>query len=849
MSRLRILLLLIFLLFGSCALVAQKNAWSYFYPIQYTFGYSEKSDAYSGIPNEIISTIAEDELKPPSMIFITLNSLMNIHITTQEGRKSSLRITLGPKMITGNIHYRQFSMAGTMMPDRLTFGCRIQNTDSSSVFELPQVTSQNQPGNESPVLQCRIPHFSSDSDTLVVHHLRFYFDEAALTRFKDRINLINDYYAANAILDTLAEMIKDVDFSLIDHYPSYFIMLEEMNKILTIMKEKNFVQGLNLDSLDPAGFREKFDRISGISVIQSSTFLNKIKMLGTLNLNFSPDTLIRQFLDGVSRYIRWSLLVTERNSTIYQDYLDRYFHLKAFKDDRGVIRDLARIMYPIQNIDSSLARLSRQLYKAYRIRAGDLIKKQQYTEVMELLKNAHNLSEIDPYLKGKVNDRDLNSQAANGIYDALLSVADFAVGDGRQDMARAYISRAQNFKKEHMGFVTSDSLFNKVFKEVTEVLFSKCDTLYSNSRYFEALDCFNNCDKGFDPMTSALIHQRFEHKAQFCRYKILIYDGVDSLVKHDIHEAYRKFFLARQLSQKEHFPPDSLLDSLCTFTFPEYLTPILRSGEERILSNHMDKARKFADSIVSVFRTTGIKCSNEFSEAFARYMMKIEERECRNITESVAVILQRSQRENALKNFILAASSEDTVMMLIEHNPYCLIQYDGLQDTILKYEQAVEFQKMQKNIDHLFMSGQYKKAISGYPEMETCFAANQVSRFGLECIPLYDYIHKKSRPNLTVQVILYYNGKNDLQEAFRYLKLLRAQNYPERSARSCQKILGKSFATKDFNGQPKKDPVLMVMGYCGIDKWMKGFRIGYYSQAGHLRHKPFFTYLFRKWFA
>ena len=836
MSRLKILILLIFLLFGSVALVAQKGSCSYSFPVQYTFGYTEEPDVHSGISNEIITTIAEDELKPPYMIFFTLKSVMNIHIAVQEGKKPSLGITLGPEIISGNIHYRKFSMDGPMMPDRLSFDCYLQQKDGSSVFNLPQLTGQNQPGNESSVLQCRIPYFSCDSDTLVVHHLRFYFDETALTRFKDRINLINDYYAANAILDTLDEMVKDVDFIMIDHYPSYFIMLEEMNKILTILKEKDFVQGLNLDSLDPEGFRAKYERISGIAAIQTSTFLGKIKMLGTLNLNFSQDSLTKQFLDGVSRYIRWSLLVTERNSSIYQDYLDRYFHMKAFKDDRGVIRDLVKIMYPFQNIDSSLARISRRIHKAYRSKAEELIKNQQYTEVLKLLQNASNLNEVAPYLKGKVNDRDMITIAANGIYDSFLSVADFAVLDGRGDMARAYISRAQNFKKEHTGFVTSDSLFNKVFKEVTAVLFSNCDTLYGNLHFFEALDCYNNCEKGFDPITAYLIHQKLDYKAQFCTYKVLISDGIDSIAKHNVYEAYWRFFHARQLSRKEHFLPDFLLDSLCRITFPEYLIPLLHSGEELILANYLEKARKFADSIVSVFRTTGIECSNEFSEEMMRYQQKFEERECLNIAASVTAILQRSQHERELRNFILSASSSDSVRMLIEHNSYCSIQNDGLQDTILQYEQAVDFQKMQKKIDRLFMAGQYDKAISSYPEMERFFSFGNIGRFGLDCVPIYDYVQKKARDQLTISAIRYFREKKNLQESLRYLKMLRLQKYPRKNATPILEELGKEFARKDFHDQPDVKPVLLVIGYIGQDNWMAKFRVAYETEARHLRH-------------
>jgi hypothetical protein len=848
LSRLRILILIVFLFFGSMALFAQKSTCSFFFPVQSTFGYTEGLSGYSEIPNKIVAIIAEAAIKNPQRIFFYLNSQIKIRIVEPEGMNPMLRVFIGPQVISGDIHYRKFSMADVMIPDRVTLGCRIEKKDSSLILGLPETADLNLNNNDSSVLQCQIPHFSCDSDTIVLNHLHFCFDEEAFSRFKERVNLINDYYAANAIMDSLDKRITSFDIGAINNYPAFFILLEELNKILKIIKEKNFAQRLDLDSSDPEEFQIKYDRLSLFSVRGTATMLNNIKTYGELNSTFSQDSLITLFLDDICRYIRWSMLVTERNSLIYKEFLDSFFRLIAFVDDREVIRDLARYVYPANEIDSSLAMISAKISKAYLARADELMNNKQFIEADELLKNARDFNEINPYLKGNADYRDMITKASNGIYDSFLGVTDVAIQNGKLELAQTYMSRAQNYRKEHKEFVTSDSLFNKVLGELIAGSLSRCDTLFNTSQYFGAMECYQDLKKSIDSLTLSSIHSGLESKIQFCKFKMLIAEGENSLVKSDKPEAGRKFFLARQLSQDENFPPDSLLDSLCRATYPFYLIYLLYSGEVRIWTNHLDLARRLADSIAFIQRTTGEESSRELSEALAGYRRLIAKNTCWNAHEAVDVFLVRAQQERELKNFILASLLTDSAILIIDQNPDCLIPSDGIKDTIIKYEQAVDFQMMQQNIDSLFMKGQYEKAIYCYPVMESLFTSDSIRRFGVDCISMYDYVYERSNQDLTIQAYLYFRKKDNLQKAFLYLELLRLQDYPRKSARPFLEDLGKEYANGDFRDQPDTKPVLLLRSYCGKDDWMKEFRFAYYSQAQHLRHKPFFMYLFRMLF-
>jgi len=846
LSRLRILNLLLLFLFWSPALTAQKSACSFSLPVHFTFGYLEKESSFSGISNGMIAVIAEDMIKNPRRISFTLNTDIRIRIGSPEGRNLMAGISFGAQKLSGNIHFRKFSMASVMMPDRVTFGCRFEKKDGASFFDLPEISDLRFTGNDSSLLQFQVPHYSCDSDTIVVHRLNFYFDEDALARFKERVTLINDYYAANAILDSLDKKVREINLVEINRYPGYFIILEELNKILEILKEKDFSRRLELDSLDPEGFQEKYLLLSRFSFRATKTFMENLKTPGILNSAITTDSLTRQFLDGISRYIRWSMLVTERNSGIYHEFLERYFRLNAFGDDHEVIRNLVGKMFAGGDIDSTLAMISGKIDKTYHDRADELIQDLQYAEAIDLLDNARNFSEVNPYLKGSVNDKEIITKAANGIYNSYLGVADGAIGYGKQEMARSYMVKAQNYRKEYAASVTSDSLFNKVFGEVVAETLSRCDTLYTTAQYPEAIDCYHEFEKGFDSLTLSLIRPGLEKKIQFCRYKILIGEGEKNLANSDKPEAGRNFFLARQLSQEEKYSPDPLLDSLCKFTYPFYLIHLLYSGEYRIWTNRLEIARRFADSIAFVQRTTGVESSRELSDALAGYRRKVEERTCWNANEAVEVLLLRAQHEREIKDFIVAASLADSALLLIRQNPDCLIPSTGMKDTAGKYQEALEFQQRLKKVEVCIAAGRFKDAVAGYLDLENYNRTHDIGRFGFPILPMFDYIQNRSVRELTLQAFLYFQEKPDPEQAYRYLKLLRLQDYPRKNAKPFLEWLGKEYAGKDFRDQPDKEPVDLVRSYTGKDPWMKRFRFAYYSEAQHLRHKPGLRYLFRK---
>jgi hypothetical protein len=160
----------------------------------------------------------------------------------------------------------------------------------------------------------------------------------------------------------------------------------------------------------------------------------------------------------------------------------------------------------------------------------------------------------------------------------------------------------------------------------------------------------------------------------------------------------------------------------------------------------------------------------------------------------------------------------------------------------------VEFQQRLKKVGICLIACRFKDAVIGYLNLENYNRAHDIGRFGFPILPMFEYIRNLSVQELTLQAFLYFEGKPDPEQAYRYLKLLRLQDYPRKNAKPFLEWLGKEYAGKDFRDQPDKKPVDLVRRYTGRDQWMKRFRFAYYSETQHLRHKPGLRYLFRKFF-
>ena len=869
--KIRIIALL-FVLTAS-VLQAQETLWSEAVKESAKLQFSANGTGLAVNTNTIIQEIADDMIRPPEMISIDILATMNVKVRKGNGGNPILAVSFAQIDFSGNTHYRSFSLADAFKPDKVSFTCRIEKKIDPVTGILIEAANLPWSNFDNRFLVRPLPHFSADSDTVAFENFQMFFSDAAMNPFHERVSLINDYYAAVAIMDTLQQGIRQIDFSLTGNYPKYFIFIEEMNKILSIIKEKDLTVKLNLASYDPRSFQEKYVRMNRSAEEVTNTFRERIKATSIIVPFDSTHAMIHDFLSGMIRYIRWSMLVSERNSRIYYQYLRDYFSMNAFGKDGPMIRDLVTRVYPKENAAAVLTRISLEIKKGYNEMADELIRDHQFAESVELLKNARNFQKINPYLKENEGDKKITTKAANGIYDSFLGVAESAIQNRKFEMAQLYLQKAQLYRKDHAPFVTSDSLYNKIILDLYEGRSAPCDSLYIHGKYTEAYDCYRGFKLGFDSVTLVMTHPDMEKRIAYCMKHLdpdLIakpgkaddpparenveekgaQKGKTGQVQHRKKHRKRsrpeaapvaeKFHLLAGSKQenkqetkqenrqtKKHPVSDPLNDTLTENPFPHFLANLLSSNVDRIWTNHLDLANQLVDSVSNVQRTHGFGSSRELSDAIAVYQRKIRVRKCWTEKENVEIFLLRAGREREKKNFIKAESLSDSALICIRKNSECEISPAGIEDSVKVYAEAAEYQKKLHEIERFSVPHKEKELVKALWTAEQYFITHHIDRFGLTNLSSYDVIRERSSQVLTFQAFLFFRQNQHLQESFRYLKLLRLQDYPRDKARDYMQWLGKKYAEKDFREHPSDDPSARVLDYTHGDKWLKYFADSY----------------------
>jgi len=830
--------------------------------------YNENGTGLTENSNTIIREIADDMIKPPEMISIGIRATMNVMVRKGKGGNPTLAVAFAAMNADGDTHYRSFPLEEVLKPDRVTFICRIEKKVNPESGILIEATNLPWFGFDNRFLVRQLPHFSADSDTVVIENFQLFFSDAAMNPYHERVSLINDYYAASALFDTLQLGIRQIDFVLSGNYPRYFIFIEEMNKILSIIKDKDIAAKLNLITYDPRGFLKKQDKIFHAAEETTNTFRDRIKAT-TLIVPFdSTNILIREFLAGMLRYVRWSMLVSERNSRMYYQYLHDYYTMNAFGKDGIMIRDLVARVYPKENPTVVMTRISQEIKTAYNKMADDLIRDHQFAESVELLKNARSFSKINSYLKETDGDKKITTSAANGIYDSFLGVAEGALENGKYQMAQLYLQKAQLYRKDHTPFVTSDSLYKKVTKELYADRSAQCDSLFVHGRYPEAFDCYREFKGRYDSVTLTLTHPEIEKRIAYCmkrlpadppapNLKATDKTGTEKLhdrsdFHQDIGAPVMKRSKKRHKSEPGQIEPkatvaaavklpepdpvitdpkqvnaDPLTDSLIENPYPHFLANLLSTNAGRIWTNQLPIANQLVDSVAYVQRTHGMGSSRELSDAIATYRRKINVRKCWNEKDNVEIFLLRAGRDREKKDYFHASLLSDSALFCIKKNPDCDLSAAGIEDTLKVYAEAVEYQKKIRDLQRLMVPHKEKDLVKALWTAEQYYTAHHINRFGLTNLSTYESVREKSDQGLTFQAFLFFKQNQHIQESLEYLRLLRLQDYPVDKAKDYLESLGKRFAEKDFKEHPAENPTEKVVDYTHGDKWFKRFADSY----------------------
>lgn len=466
----KLIVLLPFFFFQFLFLSAQEIVFHSVTPSTYFIPYSFSPESVYSIGNEILREMAKDLLKDPQHVKISVNYSIQIEVEKKQG-DIMLRIFYSNPIVDGDVSYRKFIISDELLPPRIKFRVLWAKKSNPEFFSMSAFDEKIEKNASKMIIAGHIPFYDPGIDTLTVKDIILYYDTLALVKLKEKMQMINDYYASLIILDSLDVFHKSINLEDAGGLPTAFIQVEESDKILHRIMERQFPENL-------LGQREDFLNLMGKL---QNTYRNARSLhFNFLDLLMASESIpwhgdIREytnfFTSRILSYIRRSQLLGEQHAYIYQDYLDHWFSCNVFPDDRYITEIILAKMYPDANRDTLMGFIAKQLYHSYLGLASELIRCSQYAEAKALMEHWNLFPSSRMYMDDSVIIRKVSSETALGIYQSYLSVASGCLESKKPEMALKYLGKAQEYRQKHPDLIPDDLAYQKVYRDLIFFLF------------------------------------------------------------------------------------------------------------------------------------------------------------------------------------------------------------------------------------------------------------------------------------------------------------------------------------------------------------------------------------------
>jgi len=426
--------------------------------------------------NELLREIARDALKEPGRVKVQVNGDISLEIR-KNNKENQLNVFFSRLRISGDTRYRHFNISDVLLPSRIKLKILWAKKNNLSLASSASFDDLMIKGSDGLLLTGSLPAFDPYVDTLFIRDAIFSYDSLDRIRFRDKIHLIRDYYASVAILDTLDLMLSGFSPEETLNLPLLFIQVEESDKILECIRERNFQEHLLKLDTDFMHFVERYTATNRKGRSVHFNFLDYLSASGAISWDGNLHVYTDYFTQRMLSFVRNAQLMGELQGSIYQDYLNKWFSFSVFPDDLKLTENILAKMYPDAARDTLVLYLSKEIYHSYEQLSATLIAHDQFAEAKALMDHAHLFRERNPYLKKVPAKDEILSKAVNGMYHSYIGIASGCIEARKPEMAEKYLKIAEKYRQQHDVLIQNDTLYRKVLQDLFFLKWNSYDRL------------------------------------------------------------------------------------------------------------------------------------------------------------------------------------------------------------------------------------------------------------------------------------------------------------------------------------------------------------------------------------
>ncbi|MFM7216657.1 MAG: hypothetical protein ACKO1U_01410, partial [Bacteroidota bacterium] len=339
--------------------------------------------------SRIIRILAEGDGQAASSFQYEIGWNQGLKVLRPASNRLTLQVQHSDIRIRGPVKVRGFDVSSVLQPSWVDFNYqfRAQNNSSPLVFSsLRKINNAVAENTENTLVDS-----TTSNCSLSVTAIYFVYNEQAVRRVKERVELIKDYYGYEILLNQAYDNVMRVN-------PQDAIQLEMQNNQLTQverflhdLQQRDFDRELELVAYDPIGFRNKVARIeqeaTARRVVMNQTKANQYLFFYNMGLDFKARGRNQQAYDSFMRSIQENPLFAP---SLYQ------LSVMDFEDGRLVESECrARTILDEMIPDPDIERMTRQhlirISDRYVQIGEEKLRQGKIDESLDLFKRAANL--------------------------------------------------------------------------------------------------------------------------------------------------------------------------------------------------------------------------------------------------------------------------------------------------------------------------------------------------------------------------------------------------------------------------------------------------------------------------
>lgn len=780
--------------------------------------------------------------------------------------------------IRGHKTYRDFLIQKFLTPDQIKCKYEFTHNDKGLTITDTINIANNQKNTLFPDESIKPENLNLDS-----FHYQLVYKEKQKKDFLRYTQAIDQYYKDFPRLKEALVKVGGISFDNLNMLPIYSANLKEAENTLENLKERSYLNLLNLEQNDPLDFLPRFKNLR-------------------IGIAFKREKINNQLKNRDRLYYQEGLNYLDSDTAISRSYFEKaiqtntfftpaYLELAKLDLNNGQLNSSAeRIEYVLQELkpDTQTYRkiitFNDSLVQGFIDSAKKLIENENFNQAVNVMERAKEFCHNTPeYECSSEVDKTL-SNARYGIYNAYISVVRKALERKKPEMALEYIKRVNHYQKENSQSIISTNTVKDLYTSVAGLFAEQAQKILDSEKYEKALshlkkadelckseDCkskintnlsiayqgiyeqqLKKADNAFqqenfnkakhfvrqadeylqnhkDFLQTSLQRDTLKEEIDYKIYRKNLKKGYQLLSYDKPETALKKFMNAKNLLSQYDYKKNDTIDSLIRVSAKPVILSEINKGKLKVWGEKFSEARDILDKTRSNSKKYLLTDNEQIQDSIKVFESKLRMKFCQSIQDTLKHYKEQADLSMSKANYLLARQNFKKIISKASEYEQCSFEIKSVKQKLSDNQPIFKYTEMQQELDSLLKEKEYKALIRKIENMQKYFDNKNLQEEGLKDITLLYFCNKHYNPELKQYIIKWYLKRNKGYKALGILQTFNRQKTSPESVKELQKEIGKAIAKQDVQEDEtmdyKKQAQKLAAG-----SWYNFFRSAYKSE-------------------